>query len=575
MPNALAALSLAAAVIAFAGAFSMFYAWRMQARFAGLALFAAGSLCLAFAFLFFWVLRGIAPEWLVVGANNLLFLIGVTLEMAGYLAMAGRPPLWRRHALVILIAYPALLACYFVWPSFAWRSAIMAVALGLIEFSTALSLLGRTDMVSLGSRRVLAGAVAVEGIFEAWRLGFHLFAIAGAPLGDPMPLIVVHTYLNLALLLVGVVFLMDLANDRLAVALRQSERSLARAFQVASDAFMVFDRDGRLLVANDRVGQLFPAQRGQVAKGAAFAELIAARPEAWGVTADWAGSRGPLDTEAQIGADLWVRIAGESTGDGELTLCWTDISDYKRAMALLVRDLDSERELTTLQRGFMTMVSHQFRTPLSIIDLAARRLRPRTRPLPAEEMLNSAQRIRRAVQRMVRLIDAALNPSTARTGRIEPDFVDCDLKALVEEACQRQGDVTPGLPILRDLDGLPSSLCCDPNLIDQVLTNLLSNAVKYGANSSEIRVTGSVRQGQARIAVTDQGIGIADQDLPHVFQRFFRAGAAQAFPGIGIGLNVARQIVDLHGGTIEIESLAGAGSTFTVCLPLNREARTG
>lgn len=578
MPNVLSALLLAASVIAFAGALSMFYAWRMQARFAGLALFASGSLCLALAFLVFGVLRIILPEWLVIAANNLLFLVGVTLEMAGYLAMAGRPSRWRWHAVIILVAYPALLACYFVWPSFALRSAIMAVGLGVIEFSTVTSLFGRTDVVSLGSRRVLAAAIAVDGVFEIWRLVFHLCAALGLPLGDPVPLIVGHTYLNLALLLVGVVFLMDLANDRLALALRQSERSLARAFQVASDAFMVFDRDGRLLVANDRVAQLFPEMRNRVNPGTRFSELIQPQPEAWGVAADWAACRKdgvagpPLEAEAQLGEDLWVRVAGESTDDGELTLCWTDISDYKRAEALLIRDLDSERELTTLQRSFIAMVSHQFRTPLSIIDLAARRLRPRARPLPAEETLNSVQRIRRAVQRMVRLIDAALNPSTARTGKIEPEFVACDLKALVEEACQRQGDVTPTLPIMCDLDELPASLVCDPNLIDQVLSNLLSNAVKYGADSAEITVTGSVRHGQALIALTDQGIGISRDDLPHVFERFFRADTAQAFPGVGIGLNVARQIVELHGGTIDVISTVGAGSTFTVCLPLRREA---
>ncbi len=570
MPDAFAALSLAASVIAFAGAFSMFYAWRMQARFAGLALFATGSFCLALAYLIFGVLRAVLPEWLVIASNNLLFLVGVTLEMAGYLAMAGRPPRWRWYGLVILTAYPAVLAGYFVWPSFAARSAIMAAALGLIEIATVISLLGRTEVVSRGSRRVLAIAVAVECAYETWRLIFHLFAIAGAPLGNPVPLIVVHTFLNLGLLLVGVVFLMDLANNRLAVALQQSERSLARAFQVASDAFMVFDRKGRLLVSNDRVAQLFPAMRDRVRKGATFTDLIAGQPEAWGITAGWTGARGPLDTEARLGDDLWVRVVGESTADGELTLCWTDITDYRRAMALLVRYLDNERELTTLQRGFMTMVSHQFRTPLSIIDLAARRLRPRARPLPAEETQNSVQRIRRAVQRMVRLIDAALNPSTARTGRIEPEFVECDLKALVEEACQRQADVTPGPAIRRDLGHLPPHLVCDPNLIDQVLSNLLSNAVKYGGAAGRITVSGVERDGHALIAVADQGIGISADDLPHVFERFFRAGAAQAFPGVGIGLAVAREIVALHGGTIDAESRVGAGSTFTISLPLRR-----
>jgi len=113
--------------------------------------------------------------------------------------------------------------------------------------------------------------------------------------------------------------------------------------------------------------------------------------------------------------------------------------------------------------------------------------------------------------------------------------------------------------------------------LEQVVQNLISNAIKYSPNGGPIAVQAEQQGHQARLLVRDCGMGIPKNDQPHLFQRFYRATNAdtQHMSGMGIGLYVVKEIVTLHGGTVAVESCEGAGSTFTVCLPLQPEAQAG
>ncbi len=233
--------------------------------------------------------------------------------------------------------------------------------------------------------------------------------------------------------------------------------------------------------------------------------------------------------------------------------------------------LAKERELNALQQQFVAMASHEFRTPLTIIDSAAQRLERRAEKLRPADVVQRTQKIRTAVKRMVTLIESVLSSASFDAGKFKVEVQPYDLRALVAQACARQREISPLHNIVADLDALPTRMIGDPNLLEQVFANLLSNAVKYAPDKPDVSVVGRVEAGSVRVAIEDQGVGIPAKDIAKLFDRFFRASTSTGIAGTGIGLSLVSQIVELHGGRIDVESVEGEGSTFIVQLPL----RTG
>ncbi|MBO6782590.1 MAG: PAS domain-containing sensor histidine kinase [Alphaproteobacteria bacterium] len=252
------------------------------------------------------------------------------------------------------------------------------------------------------------------------------------------------------------------------------------------------------------------------------------------------------------------------------------LEDAVRARTAEVREqasqleaaLRNEKEFNALQRKFVSMASHEFRTPLAIIDGAAQRIERRQGKIAPDELGKRVSRIRGAVARMLCLIESTLSASRLDEGRIRMKSEPVDLAALVTSVCERQGELAETLDLRVDLEDLPGSVEGDPALLDQVFTNLLSNAAKYSPRNPRIEVTGqSLAPELIRISVADNGVGIPAEDLDRLFDRFFRASTSEGIPGTGIGLNLAHDLVVLHGGTIDVESQVGAGTVFHVTLP--------
>jgi signal transduction histidine kinase len=234
----------------------------------------------------------------------------------------------------------------------------------------------------------------------------------------------------------------------------------------------------------------------------------------------------------------------------------------------LEQALKAQIEYNSMQREFVSTASHEFRTPLTIIDGAAQRVMRKLDRLDRDDILKSLGNIRGAVSRMIELLESVLSAAQIEEGevRMEPQLF--DLKDMLRLVRDRQQAIAPSHKIELDLQDLPETVPGDPRLLEQVFTNLFSNAVKYSPQKSQIDVVGTMEGDTVRLDVRDRGVGIPAADLPRMFQRFFRASTSIGTAGTGIGLNIVKKFVELHGGRVDVESLEGMGSTFTVWLPI-------
>ncbi|KRE07146.1 hypothetical protein ASE63_23150 [Bosea sp. Root381] len=229
--------------------------------------------------------------------------------------------------------------------------------------------------------------------------------------------------------------------------------------------------------------------------------------------------------------------------------------------------LERETRLRELYKGFVSMVSHQFRTPLSIVDSSAQRMIRRGKEMSEEEIRERAGKIRTAILRLTRLVSSTLNAAKLDAGEIDFAPRRCDLGKLIVEACERQKEATPNRRFTMALEQLPDWVSCDPLLIDQVVANLLSNAVKYSAPPDPIEITAELDDCWIHISISDRGVGIPDDERDKLFERFFRARTSAGVEGTGIGLHVARTIARLHQGDVVSLPRVAGGSTFVLRIP--------
>jgi signal transduction histidine kinase len=257
----------------------------------------------------------------------------------------------------------------------------------------------------------------------------------------------------------------------------------------------------------------------------------------------------------------------------------------QRALAqqasMLEEKLAAERHLTQLQRNFVSMASHEFRTPLTIIDGHAQRMNKLSDRIGTDEIITRAGKIRAAVLRMTHLIDNLLTSTRLFESGAGLYFhpQDLDLRDLVHDVCKLHREIAPGSTIFEGLGFSPLRMVGDPKLLSQVFDNLLSNAIKYSPRGGGVRITarleGGVAGGGLAVTVEDRGIGIPAADLDHLFERYFRGSNVSGIVGTGVGLNLVKMVVDLHGGSVTVESQEGKGSRFTVHLPLRPPPQAG
>lgn len=233
--------------------------------------------------------------------------------------------------------------------------------------------------------------------------------------------------------------------------------------------------------------------------------------------------------------------------------------------------LERERQVSRLHRAFISVVSHQFRTPLAIIDASAQRMVRRGSLMNEDEISSRAEKIRAACLRLTRLMESTLNAARLEEGEITLNLRACDLESLLRSVCDSQPEQDQRRIHLQ-IENLPRAIEADNTLLEQAVQNLVSNALKYSPAGSPVTVHATRVGGDIVIEVADQGVGVPEDELGSLFRRFYRARTAEGIPGTGIGLSFAAQIMDLHQGRIEVNSAEGRGSTFILRFPFRRPA---
>lgn len=240
-----------------------------------------------------------------------------------------------------------------------------------------------------------------------------------------------------------------------------------------------------------------------------------------------------------------------------------------RKIAKISDRLQTEtKDMARQQRQFVLMVSHEFRTPLAIIDSASQLLEMEPK-LPVSAMPRVGK-IRNAVQRMLHLIERCLTDERLGAAAARPTAF--DLAAMLSGLVAEMGASAAGHRFELHGADRPLPIPGDRDLLAVVFSNLLENAVKYSPDGGTIRLDLSSGEGQVTVRVTDEGIGVNAADAARLFDKYFRASNAAGTTGAGLGLHLARCIVDTHGGGITVASRPGEGSTFTVRLPVARSA---
>lgn len=227
-----------------------------------------------------------------------------------------------------------------------------------------------------------------------------------------------------------------------------------------------------------------------------------------------------------------------------------------------------------LREEFISVASHELRTPLTALKLQIDLIKRRTAknvPLSSEAITQVLERCERQIARLSALVEDMLDISRISSGRLSLRLEQVNLKELLNDVVEHYSESLKGA-------GIEFSVSIEDEIvgywdayrIEQVVANLLGNALKYGnAGKIGLRARLETSKSGVLIEVQDQGIGIANKDLPKVFECFERAVPSKNISGLGLGLYISRQIVEAHGGRIEVLSQVGVGSTFQVYLPQN------
>jgi signal transduction histidine kinase len=263
----------------------------------------------------------------------------------------------------------------------------------------------------------------------------------------------------------------------------------------------------------------------------------------------------------------WIWLLRRQVSQRTLEL-QAEIAERQRAQTGLHHALAAERELGELRTRFVSMVSHEFRTPLGVIMSAAENLDNYFDRLKPEQRRAQLQSVTQAAGQMAKVMENVLLLGRAEAGKMEFKPVPLDLVSFCEGLAHQVHSSAESRSRIEFHAGILPPARGDEGLLRHILSNLLANAIKYSKEGAPVEFTIERQQNDAIFRVRDRGIGIPLADQKQLFNAFYRGSNASHLPGTGLGLVIVKRCVELHGGQINCESIEGEGTKFTLRLPL-------
>lgn len=381
----------------------------------------------------------------------------------------------------------------------------------------------------------------------------------------------------------------DISEYELAlVRVRIAEQQLRTAIDTLEDAFVIYDEEDRLLLCNDKYGEIYSAIADLLVPGHKFEDIIRAGaergqfPDAIGRIDEWVAERmathlsGNTEIEQRLPNGRWLKISERRMPDGGIVGFRVDITQLKNAQ-------ENAEAANQAKSAFLATMSHEIRTPIAgILGMADILLDDNL----SDDQRKMILRITGAGQALITILNDILDLSKIQVGKLEIEYIDFDLHQLISESLdlfyRKASDkgIALGSKIATDL---PHGFIGDPTRIRQILVNLIGNAVKFTERGSVTLDVSVSEQTDDRVAlqfeVVDTGIGIQADHQDGLFQDFAQldASTARKYEGTGLGLAISKRLTELMGGEIGVKSIDGKGSIFWFTVhgrPSNMEVAT-
>jgi len=254
---------------------------------------------------------------------------------------------------------------------------------------------------------------------------------------------------------------------------------------------------------------------------------------------------------------------------GERTLVLREaLQELENSRDELSNSLEKEKELNEMKTRFISMASHEFRTPLSTIMSSVSLIGKYPKEEDQEKREKHINRIKNAVSGLTEILNDFLSIGKLEEGKIIANLATHDINALIDEVITEIQPICKVGQVITFTDCTPLNLMVDKQMIRNVMFNLLSNAIKFSPEDSEIQVVTGKADDHVVISVADHGIGISDEDKLNLFERFFRGRNVSNIQGTGLGLHIVAKYLELLNGDISFISELGIGTTFTFRIPL-------
>ncbi|MEM7168594.1 MAG: response regulator [Pseudomonadota bacterium] len=360
----------------------------------------------------------------------------------------------------------------------------------------------------------------------------------------------------------------------------QAQQRLTAAIESISEGFSLYDAQDRLVLCNSTYRDLlYPGMGDVVTPGTPFNHIIRKAAElglvsdAKGRIDEWVQERlerhhNPGGTHLQRRDDgSWIQIREFKTDGGGTVAVYSDITELKQ------REQDAE-EANRAKSHFLANMSHELRTPLNAVIGITEMLEEDAEELGQDDFVEPLQRISRAGKHLLELINEILDLSKIEAGKLDLNLEEFDLVALLQDTVATAQGLAEknGNSLIATYPDHPGDMYADMTRVRQIVLNLLSNAAKFTENGEiTLRVEKIMLEGDGwlELAVSDTGIGLTPDQLDKLFQDFSQADSSttRKYGGTGLGLAISRRLCQMMGGDIEVESVAGEGTTFTVKLP--------